>query len=228
MGKLPCDAQPVTRRRKSSAYTEDDIALIETLFDIGEQDHVVYLIEHAYDPQPPNHRGYLADALEKYLLPHSVRFIEKLFEQGRGQQAVEFEAATTLRDTTENLIKLFRLSNEGDMSKADAALYAEELDDAWTRLIARGSAYRMGQLTAQLNEQTQRSTKANTARQVQADNKLLADFTKWQIGAAPKLVGLTDADRVQKFKIANRRLSDRATRRINQLLKLGKIPPLQK
>lgn len=72
---------------------------------------------------------------------------------------------------------------------------------------------------------------ANNRRKAAADQALLDDFSRWQASVASVLkrggAPMSASERVRRYKIARRPLADRSTRRLNALLKAGRIPALK-
>jgi hypothetical protein len=228
MGCASYESDLVTRAKRLGAFTAADAEMIEALFDPGKLDHAVDLVARAHDPVPRGHRAAVAAAIERELLPHLERYVAKLLESERGKWATEFDAATSFRQTAENIAKLLRLSDPSNMDRAEASEHADALSAIWARFMADVGADRMGVLFASLELHQQRSATANDARAQAADDAALADFTEWQTRAASQLGGLSAPERVKRYKRAKRPLGDRKARRIDKLLREGRLPPLKK
>jgi hypothetical protein len=219
--------------------------MLAVLFDPGERESALAALAQAGDPVPVGWRAGLADALEGRLLPHVEAFIGKLYESGRGRAAAEFDAADRLRECAGNVARILRLADDGALDAAAVAELADDLAAAWAEFAAEAAAHRMyADLVAEARTLDRAQAKANSERQAVADTALLREFADWQAGRLPwqlaelkpgkrrPRVELADGtvlpakDRVQRFKRAlkKRGLTERQERRLNRLLKEGRIP----
>ena len=164
---------------RGSMYKNQDDDLFQ-LFDTGEMEHVCDLVFNCHDPAPNGYRATLSESMEKFLLAPTEKFINRLYESGRGSNAVEFDASVGFRDCIENVMKLLSLSSEdGEMPAEVAQEMARDLRLAWLEFIAMSAAHRMySDLPKQLEEAKKRSVRNRLAAGMLRKEVTKADLEK--------------------------------------------------
>lgn len=162
-------------------YKSQDGDLFQ-LFDTGEMEHVYDLVFNCHDPAPKDHRSGLSQSMGKFLLTPVEKFICRLYESGRGSNAVEFDASVRFRDCIENVMKLLALDNEdGQMAPEIAHEIARDLRMSWLEFIAMSAAHRMySDLPNQLEEARKRSARNRLAAGMRRKVVTKADLEKFR------------------------------------------------
>jgi hypothetical protein len=212
----------VTPQKTKRTVGDHGLENVRALFDPGEIDEALAYLRELGRDAPPGHRSIFADTIDRLIVDPSNRYVSELNESRPGINYC-VSGARRLIKAGESASRMMRLSDESPSRPIDFASIAIELELAWSRFVC-------DILAGKKIRDDRTLTAKNRSRQIEADAKIIDQFSFWQISRRESLTRdgkpLDIAERVRRFKRAHPRLSDRKYRRLRELMKSDRLPTI--